>query len=133
MEFSGINYFAVGAALIASMVVGAIWYGVFAKPWMAAVGMEGESPKQEPSLYVIAIIAQAVMAWMLAGIIGHLGMMSIKGGVIVAVFCWLGFIVTSITVNHRFQGANWNLTLINCGHWLAVLLVQGVIIGAFGV
>ena len=133
MEFSGINYLAVGAALIASMVIGAIWYGVFGKPWMAAIGMAEDPPKQEPSLYVIAIIAQAIMAWMLAGIIGHLGMMSIKGGLITALFCWLGFIVTSITVNHRFQGANWNLTFINCGHWLAVLLVQGAIIGAFGV
>ena len=133
MEFAGINYIAVGLALVASMIIGAIWYGIFAKPWMAAVGLGPDDLEQKPSLYVIAALCQLVMAWMLAGVIGHLGMMSLTGGLITALFCWLGFIATAITVNHRFQGSSWALTIINCGHWLAVLLAQGAIIGWMGI
>lgn len=73
------------------------------------------------------------MAWMLAGILDQLGMMTLMGGLNIAAFIWLGFVMTSITVNHRFQGSSWGLTFINCGHWLAVLLAQGAIIGWMGV
>ena len=36
-------------------------------------------------------------------------------------------------VNHAFEGAKPMLTVIDGGHWLAVLLLMGAIIGAFGV
>jgi hypothetical protein len=36
-------------------------------------------------------------------------------------------------VNHAFGGAKPMLTLIDGGYWLAVLLIQGAVIGAFGV
>ena len=38
-------------------------------------------------------------------------------------------VMTTQIVNHRFQGLSWNLTLIDGGHWLGVLLVQGIVIG----
>ena len=132
MDFSVVNYLAIGVAVIASMVIGAVWYGVLGKAWMKAVGMT-EEPKQEASLYIIAIICQAVMAFLLAGLLYHVGQTDIRSGLITALFVWLGFTVAPIIVNHRFQGASWSLTVINCGHWLLVLLAQGAIIGGFGV
>jgi hypothetical protein len=41
--------------------------------------------------------------------------------------------MTTIGVNHAFSGASPKLTLIDGGHWLAVLVVMGAVIGAFGV
>ena len=64
---------------------------------------------------------------------GHLGDVSIRGGLISAFFVWVGFVITTMGVNHAFSGANPRLTAIDGGHWLAVLLVMGAIIGAFGV
>ncbi len=133
MEFAGVNYIAVGVALVVSMIIGAVWYGVFAKPWMAAAGIKPDELEQKPSLYLIAALCQGLMAWLLAGVIGHLGLMTIGGGLTAAAFIWLGFVITTMTVNHRFQGTSWNLTFINGGFWLAVLLAQGAIIGWFGV
>lgn len=46
---------------------------------------------------------------------------------------WLGFVATTLAVNHTFQGAKKELTLIDGGHWLGVLLVQGLLIGWMGV
>ena len=37
-----------------------------------------------------------------------------------------------MTVNNAFTGRKAMLTVIDGGHWLAVLLVQGAIIGAMG-
>ncbi len=48
-------------------------------------------------------------------------------------FVWVGFVLTTIGVNQAFHGTKPLVTLIDAGHWLAVLLVMGAIIGAFGV
>jgi hypothetical protein len=76
------------------------------------------------------------MAWMLAGVLLHLA----RGGIpastmngVVSGFCvWFGFIATALLVNHQFQMRKPMLTVIDCGHWLGVMLIQGAILGAFG-
>ena len=132
MHFAGLNYLAVLVAAIAGFGFGAAWYTLLGKSWMAAVGLR-EQPRPSAGPFVTAFICQLVMAWVLAGIIGHLGEISVRQATISAAFVWLGFIATALTVNHRFQGAPWSLTLIDAGHWLGVLLVMAVVIGLFGV
>ena len=44
-----------------------------------------------------------------------------RGGVISGFFVWLGFVITTMGVNHAFGGAKPMLTLIDGGYWLAVL------------
>ena len=51
---------------------------------------------------------------------------------ITAAFMWLGFVITTLSVNNAFQGAKPALTVIDGGHWLGVLLLQGAIIGLMG-
>ena len=145
MAFAGVNYLAVFAAGVAGWLVGAAWYMALGKQWMAAQGKTMEACKQEqeakkgtPEAYapfVLAFVAALLMAWVLAGLLGHFGTsgVSIRNGLISAAFIWLGFVVTTMTVNNAFSGRKYMLTVINSGHWLAVLLVQGAIIGAMGV
>lgn len=133
MAFAGINYLAVLIAAVAGFVFGSVWYGVLGKPWMAAVGKSKEDFKPHPLPFIIAFVCQLVMAWLLAGMIGHLGEVTIAGALITAVFVWLGFVITTMMVNHRFQSATWALTAIDGAHWLGVLLVMGLVIGLFGV
>ena len=132
MQFSGIDYIAVLAAAAAGFATGAVWYTVLGKAWLAALGKTREELGSSPAPFVVAIVADIVMAWMLAGILGHLGEATIRSGVISAFFLWLGFVITTMAVNHAFGGARRMLTLIDGGHWLAVLLVMGLVLGAFG-
>ncbi len=139
MAFAGVNYFAIVVAAIASWLVGAAWYMAFAKPWMAARGwaskdeMLAEQGKPSPAPFVISFVAELVMAWTLAGVIGHAGPVTLANGLISGFLAWLGFVATTLLVNHSFGGQKRALTIIDGGHWLAVLLVQGLVIGAFGV
>ena len=133
MPFAGINYLAVLVAAIAGFALGAGWYGALGKQWMAAAKVTRADLSTSKTVFLIAAICQLVMAFLLAGVMGHLGRVDVAGGLTIAFFLWLGFVATSMTVNHRFQGKGWALTAIDGGHWLAVLLVQGAIIGAFGV
>jgi len=132
MIFHGMNYLAVILAAIAGMMAGAAWYSTLAKPWMKAVGFSIE-PKPNPKIYIVALISQFLIAYILAGLIGHIGTYTIFGGVLSALFCWAGFTLAPMMTNHRFQGSGWNLTLIDAGYWFVVLALQGAIIGWMGV
>ncbi|HEX2255284.1 MAG TPA: DUF1761 domain-containing protein [Afifellaceae bacterium] len=132
MAFAGINYLAVIVAALAAFGFGAAWYGLLGKHWMAAVGMT-EHPKPTPTPFIISLVALLVMAWTLAGLVGHIGEVTVWRGVVSGFFAWLGFVATTLVVNHRFQGSRWSLTFIDGGHWLGVLLVMGFVIGLFGV
>ncbi len=74
MGLGSLNYLAIMAAAVVSFVFGGVWYNVFSKQWMEAVGMPPERVKERGGvgLYVLAFVAQLVMAWMLAGILLHL-------------------------------------------------------------
>lgn len=49
----------------------------------------------------IAMAALLVMAYMLAGVIGHLGVGQVtpRNGVIAGVFLWVGFVIAPLIVN----------------------------------
>ena len=133
MEFAGINYLAIVIAAAAGFITGGVWYGVLGNAWAQAQGKTKDDFKPEPKPFIIAIISQLIMAYVLSGLIGHLGDVTLFRGVVSGLFVWAGFIATTLATNHGFQHAKLSLTLIDGGHWLAVLLIMGGIIGAFGV
>jgi hypothetical protein len=139
MTFAGINYLAILIAAVAGWVAGAVWYMALAKPWMAAVGTtneEIEASRGRPGAwlpFVLAFVACVVMAWVLAGLIGHMGRVNVRSGVISGAFCWFGFVITTMLVNYSFARRSRMLLLIDGGYWLIVLALMGAIIGAMGV
>ena len=135
MAFAGMNYLAVLIAAIAAFVIGAGYYGVLGKPWMKAARIDPATAQMSPVLFAISFVSELVMATMVAGVVGHLGpgQVTAFNGIVSAFFLWLGFVATSMVVNHRYQGFGWSLSLIDGVHWLLVLTAMGAIIGAMGV
>jgi hypothetical protein len=138
MEFAGMSYVAIVIAAAVTFLFGGAWYGMLSHQWMGAVGKSEEELKSGPSLPVLfakTFIALLIMAWVLAGLIGHLGAerVTLLNGAISGGFAWLGFVITTLAVNHGYQRAQPMLTVIDGGHWLLVLLIQGAIIGWMGV
>jgi hypothetical protein len=139
MPFAGINYLAVVIAAVIAWLAGAGWYMTLSKSWMAALGVTPEQmaeSKKRPDAYlpfIYSFVAELIMAWMLAGVIGHLGVPTLRSGVVTAAFCWLGFVITTLIVNHTFGMRRWQLIAIDGGHWLLVLLLMGAVIGVMGV
>ena len=131
MIIDGINYLGVLVAAVAGFAFGAAWYGLLGKQWMAAANIT-DPPKAAFGTFLIAFIAQLVMAWMLAGVAFHMGEVSVRRVAVSAAFIWVGFVITTMIVNHRFQSQRWSLTLIDGAHWLGVLLVMAIVLGLFG-
>lgn len=137
MAFAGINYLAVAVAAVAAFGFGFAWYGLLGQRWMAALGKsEAElRPGGRPPVAALALtfLAELLMAYMLAGVIGHLATHTLAGGLVTGLAVWAGFVLTTLLVGHRFQRARWALTAIDGGHWLGVLLIQGAVVGVMGV
>jgi hypothetical protein len=137
MQFAGMNYLAILVAAGAAYVFSAVYYTLLSKHWMSAVGLTKKTARQKrPWLpFVVAAAADLVIAWVLAGVIGHLGVgqVTLKNGVISAAFIWFGFVLTTIAVNYGFAGRKPMLTVIDAAHWLGALVVAGAVIGLFGV
>jgi hypothetical protein len=128
-----VNYLAVIVAAVAGFLVGWGWYMVFGKVWKDALGRQTGDCKPTPLPFIFAGLGALLMAWMLAGLMGHLGNVTVRGGLISAFFVWSGFVLTTTVVNQQFHGTKPVVTMIDAGHWLVALLVMGAIIGAFGV
>lgn len=70
-----INYLAVAVAAVAAFLLGWGWYTVFGKVWMSALGKskeECDKTEHSPTPLIIAAVSCFLMAWMLAGLMGHL-------------------------------------------------------------
>jgi Protein of unknown function (DUF1761) len=139
MTFTGVNYLAIVIAAVVAWLAGAGWYMALGRTWMAALAITPEkmqAAKNEPGAYlpfIYAFAAELVMAWTLAGLLGHIGPLSLRSGIISAAFCWLGFVMATMLVNNSFARRDWRLMWIDGGHWLLVLLLMGAIIGGMGV
>lgn len=135
-----IPWLAILLAAVVSFPFGAVWYMVLSKPWMEAAGLTEQDVQggAGASMYVITFICQLFMAFVLSGVVYHASSMfgsagfSLAGGIGVAVTIWIGFIIPTQIVNHLFQSKPFSLTLIDGGHWLGVLIIQGIVIGLIG-
>ena len=134
MTFGSVNYLAVVIAAVAAFVFGAVYYGLLGKPWMKAAKIDPAEAKMSATVLATGFVCELVMAYLLAGLIGHLGAgeVSLQTGIITAFFVWLGFMATTMIVNQRFQGFGWMLSLIDGVHWLLVALIMGIVIGWMG-
>jgi Protein of unknown function (DUF1761) len=123
MAFAGLNYVAIVVAAVAGWLVGTALRWPFTR----------ERRKKVQAL-VLAFMACLIMAWMLAGVLGHLGpaQVTLRNGLISAAFLWFGFVLTSTIVNNTSAGRTWGKTAIDVGHWLVVLLAMGAVIGGIG-
>lgn len=134
-----ISYVAIIAAAVASWLAGAIWYGALGKQWLAALGwteadVTGPDGKRRMPTgpMILSFIAALIMAFMLSGLMGHVGPISVRSGIISGALVWVGFVITTIAVNNAFQRRKAMLTVIDGGHWLLALIAQGAVLGAFG-
>lgn len=135
------NALAIVLAAVAAWIFGAAYYGVLGRKWIAAQGKTLEGLKAEnagksgvakAAPFIISFIAELIMAAMLGGIMFHIGIYTVFAGMLSGALCWIGFVLTTIVVNNAYASRKIALTVIDCGHWLGVLLIIGAILGGLG-
>lgn len=124
-----LDWIAVFAAGAAGFAFGALYYTMLGKSWMSALGKTEDEVKEHmgKSVFIRAIVGQIVIAVVLSILIA--GDAGLTGALGTALIVWVGVVMTTMGINHGFQGKPLSLTLIDGGHWLGVFAVQGILIG----
>ena len=135
MDFGSINWLAVIVCVIASVVIGSVWYhpAVFYKTWLAGLGKTWENRPQGAmvSMYVFTILAALVEAVALAFVLKTMGSTGAAAGATTGFMIWLGFVAPTNLVSKLFSGQGWTGWLIEAGNHFVYLLVAGAILGAW--
>ena len=122
---------------IASMGVGFLWYSplLFAKPWMAAMGLTTQKMKSMKTnmgqTYGMSFLAALVEAFVINYLVHVMGATSFVQGAMIGGICWLGFIATTLFTDVLFGSKSTKLFVINAGYQLATALAMGAIVGAW--
>lgn len=129
-----INYLAVLAAGVASMVIGGLWYGpVFGKIWISLMGfteeqMKAAKEKGVAKLYVINFIASLVMAFVLAHNAFAWESAGAGGALQLAFWTWLGFIVPVMLGSVLWEGKKVKLFVLNAAYYLVSVCAMALVL-----
>ncbi len=133
---SEVNFLAVVAAAVATMVLGGIWYGpLFGRLWMKAHGYTPdrleEMKKGMGKAYGLSFLCYLVMATVISILIAWIGAANVWTGLCVAFYCWLGFVATVGLTAHLFSDRKPATYFIDVAYQLVYILAMGAILGAW--
>lgn len=132
-----INYLAVGAAALAALVIGALWYSplLFGNLWQKA---HGYSPEDLEALrgtlgraYGVSLLCYLVMAGVLAVLVSYAGAATMPQGALLGFLVWIGFLATLGLTAHMVSGKPLAAYLIDTGYQLVYAVLMGVILAAW--
>ncbi len=136
-DLGTLNYWAILVAVVFNQALGAAWYSVLAKPWMAEVGLTAqdmEAMKGTPRQwypYVLAVVAAIVFTLGLALLVQGMGAEGAAEGLGLGLLAAIGFIFTSNAINYAFEGRSLRLFLINGGYPLISYSVIGILLSVW--
>jgi hypothetical protein len=131
--FEGLNLMAVLVAALAAFVVGSLWYTVlFGKIWMKLAGVKKD--KKDPYMavrFLVYLIGQLVMAFVLAHFLIFTNAVSYVEGFITVFWLWLGFIAPISIGGVLWEKKSINLFVLNGVYNLIAMGVMSVILIAW--
>jgi hypothetical protein len=123
-----VNHWAVLVSALILWFLGAIWYSpaLFAKPWMAALGIVPGGPKKGLAFGMIAsFVGDVLAAFALLHVVLWSGADNYAAGAFVGFLCWLGFFAATTFPQGIYEGRPAKLFLVNAGYWLVGLVIVG--------
>jgi Protein of unknown function (DUF1761) len=132
-----VNYWAVLVAGVVIFMLGGLWYSLlFAKPWIALMGLTEEqmkagAGKSMPVMYLSVFVCGLISAYVLAVVINHFENMTILRGAMIGAGCWLGFAGATSYGTALFSLKPKELWLINSGYNLVSFVLAGMILAVW--
>ena len=137
MHMHSLNWLAILAAAISTMILGFLWYSplLFAKAWTREMGYDlndkakmDEMRKSAGPAYAGSLVASLISAFTLALVLHGMRAESLHFGVMASFHIWLGFVATVQFTGALFAKQSMKLFAINTGYQLVCYLVMGAIL-----
>ena len=132
-----VNYLAVLAAAIASMVIGSIWYGpLFGKMWMKMMNFDNKKMQEMKKkgmgkAYALTFVTSLIMGYVLAHFVGYVQATTIVDGIVLGFWLWIGFFATTQLGVVLWEGKPVKLYMIKTLNELVTLAVMGAILAVW--
>ncbi|GAA5164214.1 DUF1761 domain-containing protein [Ornithinimicrobium tianjinense] len=137
MDIPEINYLAVVLAVVASMLVGFVFYHpkVLGTRWMRAIGHDERSVSEGGGswVYGVVLVSSFVTAWVLAGAtwLSHefYGGSFLVNGLVTGLILWVGFTAARVVVHDGFDPRGFRVTPYTLLNGLLTVLAMALVIG----
>ena len=132
-----INYLAVLAAAVASMVIGFLWYGpLFGRQYMALMNfdkkkMQEMKKKGMGKTYALAFLTSLIMGYVLAHFVNYVQASTIADGAVLGFWIWIGFFATTQLGVVLWEGKPVKLYAIKTLNELVTLAVMAAILAVW--
>ena len=136
-----INLLSVFVAALVAFIIGFLFHGpIFGKLWMKLANIKptgneklSDMIPQMFSNFLTNLVTAYVLSvmYLFASSSPYLGGVGATGGMITALWVWIGFLVTSTSIDVIWMGRSTKLWLFECGCSLVVMLAMGAIIGSW--
>lgn len=116
-------------------VLGAAWYSpaLFAKPWMAALGITPDPAKKKglvPGM-IASLLGDFILALALDHVIRWAHATTIHWGAFIGFLVWLGFFAAPNLPQGIYESRPFKLFAINNGYWLVGLIGIGILLAVW--
>ncbi len=128
------NHWSILASALILWFLGAAWYSpaLFAKPWMAALGIVPSGPKKGLATGMIAsFLCDVLVAFALLHVILWSDAATFAAGAFDGFLCWFGFVAATQLPQGIYEGRPAKLFYINAGYWLVGLSIVGGVLAVW--
>jgi hypothetical protein len=136
-----INLLAVAVSAAVAFILGFLFHGpLFGKLWMKLADIHPTGNEKLADMIpqmLWNLLGNLVTAYVLAVIYlfasssPYLGAVGTWGGIICALWLWIGFLVTSSSIEVIWMGRKTSLWLFECGCSFVTMVTMGAIIGSW--
>ena len=132
MHHLQLNPWPVIVSAVILWVLGAVWYSpaLFAKPWMAALGITPD-PAKKKGLFagmIASLLGDFILALALDHVIRWAHATTIHWGAFIGFLVWLGFFAAPNLPQGIYENRPFKLFAINNGYWLVGLVGIGILL-----
>jgi len=122
------NHWALLVSALILWILGAAWYSppLFAKPWMADLGIKPGGPmKGLASGMIASLVGDLLVAFVLLHFILWAEAFTFAMGAFVGFLSWLGFIAATQFPQGIYEARSGRLFAINASYWFIGLVIIG--------
>ena len=129
------NPIAILLATLLYFVLGAFWFTAFQQAWLTGIGRtmhEIMAANHNPFFaYAIALVGTFILALFLSWLIQITGNQTVTRGIFIAVFTWVGVVLTTWSTEYAFEARGLRILVINTGYILTGMVIMGAILGGW--
>ena len=123
-----LDYLAIAVVVVAAFIISGVWYGVFGGRLSRLHPAYADGGAPSGSDVLVELVRNLILATVVAGLVGQLGVDTWPGGILLGLALWVGFPLVLLAGSVYHEKVPAQLAAIHAGDWLLKLVAITVIL-----